>query len=95
MFEYRDRVNKNLDKIADSITEELGKTKADARGDVLRGLEVVEFALSSATNILGEAVQNVATNIDVASYQAPFGVCAGICPFNFPAMIPLWVFLIY
>jgi malonate-semialdehyde dehydrogenase (acetylating)/methylmalonate-semialdehyde dehydrogenase len=92
MFEYRDRINKNLDKIAESITEELGKTQADAKGDVLRGLEVVEFALSSATNVLGEAVQNVATNIDVVSYQAPFGVSAGICPFNFPAMIPLWMF---
>jgi malonate-semialdehyde dehydrogenase (acetylating)/methylmalonate-semialdehyde dehydrogenase len=92
MFEYRDRVNKNLDKIAESITEELGKTQADAKGDVLRGLEVVEFALSSATNILGESVQNVANNIDVVSYQSPFGVCAGICPFNFPAMIPLWMF---
>eukprot|EP01127_Copromyxa_protea_P014051 TRINITY_DN3862_c0_g1_i1.p1 TRINITY_DN3862_c0_g1~~TRINITY_DN3862_c0_g1_i1.p1 ORF type:complete len:525 (-),score=146.16 TRINITY_DN3862_c0_g1_i1:103-1677(-) len=92
MFEYRDRINKNLDNIADSITEELGKTKADARGDVLRGLEVVEFALTSATSILGEASQNVASNIDVVSYQAPLGVCAGICPFNFPAMIPLWMF---
>ena len=90
-FVYSDRVNKNLDNIAESITEELGKTKADAKGDVLRGLEVVEFALSGATALLGESVQNVATNIDVVSYQAPFGVSAGICPFNFPAMIPLWV----
>jgi malonate-semialdehyde dehydrogenase (acetylating)/methylmalonate-semialdehyde dehydrogenase len=92
MFEYRDRVVKNLDKIAESITHELGKTKADAKGDVLRGIEVLEHAASSATLLLGDASQNVATNIDVHSYQMPLGVSAGICPFNFPAMIPMWMY---
>jgi malonate-semialdehyde dehydrogenase (acetylating) / methylmalonate-semialdehyde dehydrogenase len=92
MYEYRDRVVKNLDKIAESITEELGKTKADAKGDVLRGIEVLEHAASSATLLLGDASQNVANGIDVHSYQMPLGVAAGICPFNFPAMIPLWMY---
>jgi len=92
MWEYRERVVKNLDRIADSITDELGKIKADARGDVLRGIEVLEHTTSAATLLLGDASQQVATNIDVHSYQVPLGVSAGVCPFNFPAMIPLWMF---
>jgi malonate-semialdehyde dehydrogenase (acetylating)/methylmalonate-semialdehyde dehydrogenase len=92
VWEYRDRVVKNLDRIADNITEELGKTKADARGDVMRGIEVLEHGLSSATLLLGDSSQNVANGIDVHSYQAPLGVSAGVCPFNFPAMIPMWMY---
>jgi len=92
IFEYRDRVHKNIDKIADTITHELGKTKADARGDVIRGLEVVEHCASGATNLLGDASSDVASHVDVISFQAPLGVCAGVCPFNFPAMIPMWMY---
>jgi len=92
VFEYRDRVHKNLDKIAELITHELGKTKADAQGDVMRGLEVAEYCASAATVLLGDSAPNVASSVDVISYQAPLGVCAGVCPFNFPAMIPLWMF---
>lgn len=92
LYEYRERVNKNLDKIAESITEELGKISADAKGDVLRGLEVVEHSTSAATLLLGDMSQNVATNIDTYSVQAPLGVVAGITPFNFPAMIGLWMY---
>jgi len=92
MYEYRDRVIKNLDKIADSISEELGKVKADARGDVIRGLEVVELSTNASLLLMGDTVINVATDIDTYSIQAPLGVCAGVCPFNFPSMIPLWMF---
>jgi malonate-semialdehyde dehydrogenase (acetylating)/methylmalonate-semialdehyde dehydrogenase len=92
MFEYRDRVLKNLDKIAANITHELGKVGPDAKGDVIRGLEVVEHTTTAATLLMGDIVPNVSTNIDTYSFQAPLGVCAGVCPFNFPAMIPLWMF---
>jgi len=92
MFEFRERVMKNLDKIADIITHELGKTAADARGDVLRGLEVVEHTTTAATLLMGDVVPSVSTNIDTFNFQSPLGVCAGVCPFNFPAMIPLWMF---
>jgi malonate-semialdehyde dehydrogenase (acetylating)/methylmalonate-semialdehyde dehydrogenase len=92
MFEYRDRVVKNLERIADNIVLEAGKTKADARGDVFRGLEVVEHACSTTSLIMGETVQGVSTNVDTYTILQPLGVCAGICPFNFPAMIPLWMF---
>jgi len=92
MFEYRDRVHKNVDRIAASITEELGKIRADAIGDVIRGLEIVEHTTSAASLTLGEAQQQVSTGIDVHTMQVPLGVCAGVCPFNFPAMIPLWMF---
>jgi len=91
MYDYRDKVIKNLDRIADSITEELGKIGPDARGDVIRGLEVVEHSTSAATLMMGETVSNVSSNIDTFSFQAPLGVVAGVCPFNFPAMIPLWM----
>ena len=85
-------IRDNLDRLAQSITKEQGKTLPDARGDVMRGLEVVEYAASIPSMIMGETVENVANNIDTSSYQQPLGVCAGITPFNFPAMIPLWMF---
>jgi malonate-semialdehyde dehydrogenase (acetylating) / methylmalonate-semialdehyde dehydrogenase len=80
------------DKIAHSISVECGKIPADARGDVIRGLEVVEHACSTATLMLGETSQEVATHVDIQSFLEPLGVTAGVCPFNFPAMIPLWMF---
>jgi len=92
MMEYRDRVNKNLDRIGASITEELGKVRSDALGDVVRGLEIVEHTASAASLTLGETQQQIANGVDVYTMQAPLGVCAGVCPFNFPAMIPLWMF---
>lgn len=69
-----------------------GKTLADARGDVFRGLEVVEHTCGMANLIMGETVESVSRNVDTYSYRQPLGVCAGITPFNFPAMIPLWMF---
>lgn len=79
------------DEIAGVITTELGKTKVDARGDVLRGLQVVEHACSIPTLQMGEMLEGVSTDMDTYSVRQPLGVCAGISPFNFPAMIPLWV----
>ena len=73
------------------ITLELGKTPADAKGDVHRGLQVVEHACAIPTLQMGEFVEGVSTDMDTYSIRQPLGVCAGITPFNFPAMIPLWV----
>jgi len=83
---------KHTEDLARCITIEQGKTLADARGDVFRGLEVVEHSTSAASLMMGETVENVSRNIDTYSYRQPLGVCAGITPFNFPAMIPLWMF---
>eukprot|EP00002_Diphylleia_rotans_P033365 TRINITY_DN708_c0_g1_i1.p1 TRINITY_DN708_c0_g1~~TRINITY_DN708_c0_g1_i1.p1 ORF type:complete len:522 (+),score=121.34 TRINITY_DN708_c0_g1_i1:57-1622(+) len=92
MFNYQRLIRENTSKIASLITQELGKTKADAEGDVFRGLEVVEHACSMASLTMGETAEGVARNMDTYSYRQPLGVCAGITPFNFPAMIPLWMF---
>ncbi|KAL6144395.1 hypothetical protein ACLB2K_055088 [Fragaria x ananassa] len=80
------------DKLALNITTEQGKTLKDAHGDVFRGLEVVEHACGTTTLQMGEYVSNVSNGIDTYSIREPLGVCAGICSFNFPAMIPLWMF---
>ena len=69
-----------------------GKTIADAKGDIFRGVEVVEFACGIAPMMMGETVENVSAGMDTYSYRVPLGVCGGIAPFNFPAMIPLWMF---
>jgi len=91
IFNYQQLIVKHLDEIANVIVEEQGKTFADARGDVFRGLEVVEHCASTATLMMGETVENVSKSMDTYSYRQPLGVCAGITPFNFPAMIPLWM----
>lgn len=74
------------------ICEEHGKSLLDAQGDVFRGYECVEHACSLTSLLQGETMGNVATGIDIYSYRVPLGVCAGITPFNFPAMVPLWMF---
>ncbi len=78
-------------EVAASITLEQGKTLADAEGDVLRGLQVVEHCCSITNLQLGETLGSVTKDMDTYSYREPIGVCAGVTPFNFPAMIPLWV----
>jgi malonate-semialdehyde dehydrogenase (acetylating)/methylmalonate-semialdehyde dehydrogenase len=78
--------------LAAAITREQGKTLADARGDVFRGLEVVEYAAGLAPALMGDVLENVASGVDCHTLRQPLGVCAGICPFNFPAMVPLWMF---
>ncbi|KAG0608377.1 hypothetical protein M758_8G101300 [Ceratodon purpureus] len=92
MLKLQELIRRDMDKLALSITTEQGKTLADARGDVFRGLEVVEQACGMANQQMGEFVENVSNGIDTYSIRQPLGVCAGICPFNFPAMIPLWMF---
>ncbi|XP_024528974.1 methylmalonate-semialdehyde dehydrogenase [acylating], mitochondrial [Selaginella moellendorffii] len=92
MLKLQELIRRDMDKLALNVTTEQGKTLGDARGDVFRGLEVVEFACGAATLQMGEFVENVSTGIDTYSIRQPLGICAGICPFNFPAMIPLWMF---
>ncbi|GIL53861.1 hypothetical protein Vafri_9374 [Volvox africanus] len=92
MFKFQELIRANMDELARSVTAEQGKTLADARGDVFRGLEVVETACGIAPYLSGELVENVAGGIDCYSIRQPLGVVAGICPFNFPAMVPLWMF---
>ncbi len=92
MLRYQDLLKKQQNDIARILSRETGKTFPDAQGDVWRGIEVVEHACNIASLMMGETVENVAGRIDSYSYTQPLGVCAGITPFNFPAMIPLWMF---
>lgn len=92
MMRYAQLLKDHQGEIAAIICEELGKTVEDAKGDVWRGIEVVEQAANIPSLMMGETVENVARSIDTYSYIQPLGVCAGITPFNFPAMIPLWMF---
>ena len=79
-------------EIAKIISLEHGKSIVDAKGDIFRGYEVVEHACSCNSLVMGETLENVSRNVDIYSYRKPLGVCAGIAPFNFPAMVPLWMF---
>jgi malonate-semialdehyde dehydrogenase (acetylating)/methylmalonate-semialdehyde dehydrogenase len=81
-----------IDQLAEAITSEHGKTFDDAKGEVQRGLEVVEFAVGAPQLLKGEITENVATKVDSHSVRQPLGVVAGITPFNFPAMVPMWMF---
>ena len=91
-LKYQQLIREHMDELAEILTAEQGKTIADARGDVFRGLEVVEHAAGIANLQIGDFVENVASGVDTYSIWQPLGVCAGITPFNFPAMIPLWMF---
>ncbi len=90
MMRFVDLINREMDSLARLLSSEHGKTVADARGDVQRGLEVIEFAIGIPHLLKGEYSDAVGTGIDVYSMRQPLGVVAGITPFNFPAMIPLW-----
>jgi malonate-semialdehyde dehydrogenase (acetylating) / methylmalonate-semialdehyde dehydrogenase len=92
MLKLQALIRENSSKIAAVLTAEQGKTLPDAEGDIFRGLEVVEHACSIGTLQLGEFAENVANGVDTYSVRHAIGVCAGITPFNFPAMIPLWMF---
>lgn len=92
MFEYQSLLKKHQADIATVLAKETGKVFDDAMGDVWRGIEVAEHACGIPSLVMGETVENVARSIDTYSYIQPLGVCAGITPFNFPAMIPLWMF---
>ncbi|XP_057671538.1 probable methylmalonate-semialdehyde dehydrogenase [acylating], mitochondrial [Diorhabda carinulata] len=92
MLKLQAVIRRDIKKLAQNITLEQGKTLIDAEGDVIRGLQVVEHACSAGTLLQGESLQSISKDMDVTSYKLPLGVTAGICPFNFPAMIPLWMF---
>jgi malonate-semialdehyde dehydrogenase (acetylating) / methylmalonate-semialdehyde dehydrogenase len=92
MLKLQVLVRENMSRIARTLSAEQGKTLADAEGDVFRGLEVVEHACSIGSLQMGEFAENVAGGVDTYTVRQPIGVCAGITPFNFPAMIPLWMF---
>lgn len=92
MFNLQHIIRENIKELAANITEEQGKTLPDAEGDVLRGLQVVEHACSITNLQLGETLGSVTKDMDTYTYREPLGVCAGVTPFNFPAMIPLWMF---
>jgi malonate-semialdehyde dehydrogenase (acetylating)/methylmalonate-semialdehyde dehydrogenase len=92
MLKYQELLKQNEMDISREIAREHGKSIIDAKGDIFRGYEVVEHAASFNSLSMGETMENVATNVDIYSFRKPLGVCAGICPFNFPAMIPLWMY---
>merc|ERR1711934_1337886 len=92
MFKYQQLIKENLSEIAKLITVEQGKTHQDAEGDVMRGLQVVESLCANTTLMGGETLTGISKDMDLTSHRDPRGVCAVIAPFNFPAMIPLWMF---
>lgn len=92
MLRYQALLKEHQGEIAKTLSQETGKTFEDAKGDVWRGIEVVEHAANIGSLMMGETLENVARKIDCYSLTQPLGVCVGITPFNFPAMIPLWMF---
>jgi malonate-semialdehyde dehydrogenase (acetylating) / methylmalonate-semialdehyde dehydrogenase len=92
LFRFKDLVEQAADELARLISQEHGKTVSDAHGEVTRGLEVVEFACGIPHLLKGEFSENVGTGVDAYSMRQPLGVVAGITPFNFPAMVPMWMF---
>ena len=92
IFKFKEVIEKNFDELAKLIVSEHGKVFEDAKGSLTRGLEVVEFACGIPQMLKGDFTENVGTNIDSWSIRQPLGVCAGITPFNFPAMVPMWMF---
>ena len=92
MFKFKELIEKNSEELTKIIVAEHGKVYEDARGSLTRGLEVVEYACGIPQMLKGEFTENVGTNVDSWSIRQPLGVCAGITPFNFPAMVPMWMF---
>jgi len=92
MFKFKDLVEANMDALAEMLSSEHGKVIADSRGDIQRGLEVIEFCCGIPHSLKGEYTQGAGPGIDVYSMRQPLGIGAGITPFNFPAMIPMWMF---
>ena len=92
IFKFKELVEKNSEELTKLIVSEHGKVYEDAKGSLTRGLEVVEFACGIPQMLKGDFTENVGTNIDSWSVRQPLGVCAGITPFNFPAMVPMWMF---
>ncbi|RLE12983.1 MAG: methylmalonate-semialdehyde dehydrogenase (CoA acylating), partial [Actinobacteria bacterium] len=91
MYAFRDLVDEHKGDIAALLTAEHGKVRSDSLGEVQRGIENIEYACGRAEHLKGSFAQEVSTNIDVYSVRQPLGVVAGITPFNFPAMVPMWM----
>src|SRR4029077_15493676 len=91
MFAFRQLLDRNVEALARIVSSEHGKVLEDAKGEVLRGLEVVEFACGIPHLLKGEYSDRVPSSVDPWSFRQPLGVCAGITPFNFPAMVPMWM----
>ncbi|KQY30972.1 methylmalonate-semialdehyde dehydrogenase [Caulobacter sp. Root487D2Y] len=92
MFEFKRLIERDMNVLAEILSSEHGKVIADSKGDIQRGLEVIEFACGIPHILKGEYTEGAGPGIDVYSMRQPLGVCAGITPFNFPAMIPMWMF---
>ena len=92
MFEFKRLLEANMNELAEMLSAEHGKVIADSKGDIQRGLEVIEFACGIPQSMKGEYTEGAGPGIDVYSMRQPLGVCAGITPFNFPGMIPMWMF---
>ena len=92
MFRFKSLLESRYEELAKIVTKEHGKTLPEARASVQRGIEVVEFACGIPSLFFGETVENIARNVDCETVRHPLGVCAGITPFNFPAMVPMWMF---
>ena len=92
MMEFVRLLHRDMDKLAEALSREHGKTIPDAKGDIIRGLEVAEFCIGAPHLLKGEFTEGAGPNIDIHSLRQPLGVVAGITPFNFPAMIPMWKF---
>ena len=92
MFKFKELLEKHIDDLASMVTSEHGKVFSDAKGEIARGIEVVEFACGIPQLLKGEYTEQVGTGVDSYSVRQPLGVCAGITPFNFPVMVPMWMF---
>jgi malonate-semialdehyde dehydrogenase (acetylating) / methylmalonate-semialdehyde dehydrogenase len=92
MFRFRELIQKHFEELAALVTREHGKTIAEARASVQRGIEMVEFACGIPSLLMGQHLENIATSVDSETSRHPVGVCVGITPFNFPCMVPLWMF---
>lgn len=92
MFKFKNLLDANYEEIARCVSREHGKTFAEAKASVQRGIEVIEFACGIPSLMMGESLENIARNVDCETMRHPLGVCAGITPFNFPAMVPLWMY---
>ncbi len=92
LFRYRQLVEENFDRLCASVSLEHGKTLVESRGSLYRGIENIEYACGAPTLLFGNTLGNMARNVDCETLLQPLGVCVGITPFNFPAMVPLWMF---
>ncbi|HEX6960914.1 MAG TPA: CoA-acylating methylmalonate-semialdehyde dehydrogenase [Lacipirellula sp.] len=92
MFKFRELMAARFEELAALVTREHGKTLAESRAEVQRGVEMVEFASSVPTMLMGDALPNIAANVDAETNRHPVGVCVGVTPYNFPSMVPLWMF---